>query len=90
MMRESKRKIESLRSIGRVMMFGRFLDIFLLLVPGALGAAGGFHVMLMAGGAACIFGAIFLFVVYKGLEDAPTEARKHPFFEEALHHETGV
>jgi hypothetical protein len=90
MPREAKRKIESLRSVGRVMLFGRFLDAFLLLVPGALGAAGGFHVMLMAAGAVCLVGAIFLFVVYKGFEDAPIEARKHPFFEESLHHNTGV
>ncbi len=90
MPRESKRRIESLRSVGRVIMFGRFLDAFLLLVPGALGAAGGFHVMLMAAGAVCMIGAIFLFVVYKGFEDAPIEARKHPFFEESLHHDTGI
>ena len=90
MPREAKRKIESLRSVGRVMMFGRFLDVFLLMVPGALGAAGGFHVMMIAAGAVCMVGAIFLFVVYKGLEDAPMEPRKHPFFEESLHHDTGV
>ncbi len=90
MPREAKRKIESLRSVGRVMLFGRFLDAFLLMVPGALGAAGGFHVMMIAAGATCMVGSIFLFVVYKGLEDAPTEARKHPFFEESLHHDTGV
>ena len=90
MTRDAKRKIDSLRSVGRVMMFGRFLDVFLLLVPGVLGAGGGFSVMLMAAGAVLFFGGIFFFVVYKGFEGAPTEARNHPYFEESLHHSTGV
>ncbi len=90
MTRDSKRKIDSLRNVGRVMMFGRFLDVFLLLVPGVLGAGGGFSIMLMAAGAVLFFGGIFFFVVYKGFEGAPTETRNHPYFEESLHHSTGV
>lgn len=90
MTREAKRKAESLRFAGSVMLFGRFIDAYLLFVPGALGAASGFHVMLMAAGALCAFGGVFLLIVYKGLEGAPTEPRKHPFYEESLHHSTGV
>lgn len=90
MTRDAKRKAESLRSAGRVMLFGRFLDAFLLLVPGALGAHGGFSVMLMAAGAVCVFGSVFLFVVYSGFNGLKMEPTKHPFYEESLHHSTGV
>ncbi|MBK9451454.1 MAG: quinol:cytochrome C oxidoreductase [Bacteroidetes bacterium] len=90
MTRDAKRKAESLRSAGRVMLLGRFLDAFLLLVPGALGAEGGFSVMLMAAGATCVFGSIFLFVVYSGFNGLKMEPRNHPFYEESLHHSTGV
>lgn len=90
MTREAKRKIESLRFVGSVMLFGRFLDAFLLLVPGALGAEGGFSVMLMAAGATCVFGAVFLFVVYSGFNGLKMEATQHPYYEESVHHTTGV
>lgn len=90
MTRRAKRGPASLRGVGRVIMFGRFLDVYLLVAPAVLGAAGGFETMMMAAGATCIVGSIFLFVVFKGFEDASLEATKHPFFEESVHHSTGV
>jgi hypothetical protein len=90
MTRKAKREIASIRSVGRVMLAGRFLDIYLLIAPGVLGAEGGFGTMLMMFGAFLLMGGIFLFVVFKGFEDAPMEATKHPYFEESIHHDTGV
>ncbi|MFM2376760.1 MAG: hypothetical protein RLZZ165_1857 [Bacteroidota bacterium] len=90
MTRDAKRKADSLRATGRVMLFGRFLDVFLLLVPGALGGEGGFHVMLMAAGAVCVVGAVFLYAVYSGFNGLKMEPRNHPYYEESLHHTTGV
>ncbi|MFN8397219.1 MAG: quinol:cytochrome C oxidoreductase [Bacteroidia bacterium] len=90
MTRDAKRRVESLRFAGSVMIFGRFLDAFLLFVPGALGSEGGFSVMLMSAGAVCIFGALFLFLIFSGYNGQLMEARKHPFYEESVHHSTGV
>lgn len=90
MTRRAKRGPASLRGVGRVIMFGRFLDAYLLVAPAVLGAAGGFETMMMAAGATCIVGSIFLFVVFKGFEDASLEATKHPYWEEAVHHSTGI
>ena len=90
MTRNAKRQADSLRSVGRVILVGRFFDIYLLIAPAVLGADGGFTTMLMAAGAMLVVGAIFLFVVFSGFMDAPMEARKHPFFEETTHHNTGV
>jgi hypothetical protein len=90
MTRKAKRQIDSLRSVGRVMIFGRFLDLYLLIAPGVLGAHGGFAEFLMAAGAVLVFGGIFLFIVFKGFEGAPIEARKHPYYQESINHSTGV
>lgn len=90
MTRNAKREFASIRSVGRVMLVGRFLDIYLLIAPGVLGAAGGFSTMLMMFGAVLLMGGIFLFVVFKGFEGAPLETTKHPYFDESLHHDTGV
>ena len=90
MTRKAKRQIASLRSVGRVMLFGRFLDAYLLVAPGVLGEEGGFTTMMMAAGVLLMVGSIFLFVVFKGFEDAPLEATKHPYFDESVHHSTGI
>ena len=90
MTRNSKREFASIRSVGRVMLVGRFLDIYLLIAPGVLGAEGGFSTMLMMFGVVLLMGAVFLYVVFKGFEGASLEPTKHPYFEESLHHDTGV
>lgn len=90
MTRKAKRTVESLRGIGTVMMLGRFLDIYLLVAPGVLGAAAGFGTLVMAFGGFMLMGGIFLFVVFKGYEDLPLDATKHPYYEESLHHSVGV
>jgi hypothetical protein len=90
MTRDAKRKAESLRFAGGVMLGGRFLDLFLLLVPGALGSEGGFSVMLMGAGMVCLVGALFLQRFYAGINGVKLEPRNHPYFEESVHHSTGV
>jgi hypothetical protein len=90
MTREAKRQARSLRFVGRVIIFGRTLDLYLMVAPAVLGVAGGFTTFLMAIGAVLMVGAVFLFIVFKGLEDGEMEAKNHPFFGETAHHSTGV
>ncbi|MEM6269745.1 MAG: hypothetical protein AAF998_09925 [Bacteroidota bacterium] len=90
MTRKAKREFASLRSVGRVMLVGRFLDIYLLIAPGVLGSEGGMAPMMMMFGAFLLIGGVFLWVVFKGFEDAPLLATKHPYYQESIHHDTGV
>jgi len=90
MTRNAKRKHLSLRSAIRVMLVGRFVDVFLLIAPGTLGATWGFGDMLMFAGAFVLIGGVFLIIVFKGLGETTLLAKKHPFFEESVHHSTGV
>lgn len=90
MTRESKRKHLSLRSVIRVLLVGRFLDMFLLIAPGAIGAEYGFGEIVMTAGAFVMIGGVFLLIVFKGFEQTSLMATKHPFYEESIHHSTGV
>lgn len=90
MMRNSKRKIMSLRSVGRVMLVGRFFDVFLLIAPGALGAAWGIGDIVMMAGSFVMMGGIFLYIVFKGFEQTKMVPKNHPYYKESVHHSTGV
>lgn len=90
MTRNAKRKHLSLRSVIRVMLVGRFLDVFLLIAPGALGAEWGFGDMVMYAGSFVFIGGIFMIIVFRGFAETSLIAKKHPFYEESVHHSTGV
>lgn len=90
MTRNSKRSHLSLRAVTRVLLFGRFLDIFLLIAPGVLGVAWGLGDLVMFAGSFVMLGGVFLFIVFKAYEEADIVPRKHPFFEESAHHSTGI
>lgn len=90
MTRQSKRQYSYLKSIGYVMLFGRFLDLFLIIMPGIFGGDWNMGMIIMGLGMFVLQGAIFLFVVFQGLSQAKLAAESHPFYEESLHHDTGV
>ncbi len=90
MTRNSKRNNISIRGVSRVMIIGRFLDIFLLIAPGALGADWGFGDLVMMAGAFVMMGGIFLYIVFKGFEQAEMVPKKHPYYQESVNHSTGV
>lgn len=90
MTRNSKRSNLSIRGVSRVMIIGRFFDIFLLIAPGALGADWGFGDLVMMAGAFVLFGGIFLYIVFKGFEQADMVPKKHPYYKESVNHSTGV
>lgn len=90
MTRDSKRKHLSLRAAIRVLLFGRFLDIFLLIAPGVLGAEWAFGDLVMFAGSFTMMGGVFLFIVFRAYEEAALVPKNHPYYEESLHHSTGV
>jgi hypothetical protein len=85
MMRNSKRNYNWLIFVGCLIIIGRFIDWFLLIMPGAAGDYA--HVGLIEIGMWLFFAGIFAFVVIRRLAAAPLVPINHPFLQESLHHE---
>ena len=90
MTRDAKRQMNSLKKIGMVLLFGRFLDIFLLVTPGILGNDWNIGILIAGIGWVMLQGGIWLTLIYKGLEGANLLPVKHPYLEESIHHDTGI
>ena len=90
MTRDGKRKEDWIKLVASVLLFGRFLDIFLLVAPGMLGDQWGIGAILASAGMVCLLGGAFLAVVYRGLSKAPLVPKNHPYLKESLTYDTGI
>lgn len=84
MSRDSKRKIQLLTFAACVILIGHWIDMFLMIMPGAVGAH--WSIGIAEIGTTIGFGGIFLFVTLKALSKAPLVAQKHPMGGESIHH----
>jgi hypothetical protein len=66
-------------------LIGHWLDFYLMIMPGTVGANGGFG--LIEFGMVTMFAAGFIWVVSRSLASAPLVAKNHPMLEESLHHD---
>jgi hypothetical protein len=85
MTRDAKRTTNYLIGLGCVMLIGRFVDFYLLIMPGSAAAASGFGFYEI--GFFLLFGGIFAFTVGRQLAKANLVPVNHPYLEESLHHE---
>ncbi len=90
MKREIKRQADTLKRMAIIMLVGRFLDIFLLVIPGTMGEHWNLGLMIAAAGMVVVQGGMFFYLVYTTLAKAPLVATNHPYYQESLHHDTGV
>lgn len=88
MTRNAKRIPKVFIPIGLIMLYGHWHDLFLMIMPGAVGThwADG---LIMNIGMMLIFGGAFIYVVFNALSKANLVPLKHPYLEESLHHTTG-
>ncbi len=84
MTRDSKRHTGILKVVCPIVVFGHWLDFYLMITPGTLAYDGGFGFLEI--GLILVYGSAFLFVVLNALAKAPLFARNHPMLEESLHH----
>ena len=84
MTRQAKRHTRILKVVCPIIIFGHWIDFFLMVTPGTLKDDGGFG--LLEVGTILIFGSAFLFVVLSSLAKHPLVAKNHPMLEESLHH----
>jgi len=88
MTRNAKRIPRIFIPVGIIMLIGHWLDLFQMIMPGAVGShwAEG---LIMNLGFMLIFGGAFIYVVFKSLTKANLVPVNHPYLEESLHHTTG-
>ncbi len=84
MTRDSKRHARILKVVCPVVVFGHWLDFYLMVTPGTLGNNGSFGFLEI--GLILVYFSAFLFVVLSSLAKAPLFAKNHPMLQESLHH----
>ena len=84
MTRQAKRHSRILKVVCPIIIFGHWIDFFLMVTPGTMKDNGGFGLLEI--GTILIFGSAFLFVVLSNLAKHPLIAKNHPMLEESLHH----
>lgn len=84
MTRDAKRQTIFLKIVCAVILFGHWLDFYLMITPGVMKDHGAFG--LMEVGFILVYGAAFLFVTLTALSKAALIPKNHPMLEESLHH----
>lgn len=100
MRNDTKRKRGTLLFASCVVLFGHWIDYFLMLKPGILhtalhgehasGAVAGFSLPgLIEVGTFIGFLGLFLFMTFRRLSKMPLEAKNDPYLDESVHHHVG-
>jgi hypothetical protein len=84
MTRDAKRHMIFLKIVSIAILFGHWLDFYMMLTPGTLKGNSGFGPLEI--GTALVFLGIFIYVIANALSKAPLVAKNHPMLEESLHH----
>jgi len=85
MSRDAKRNAQFLKIIGCILIATHWLDVFIVVMPGTVGAGWGIGPLEI--GMFLGFAGLFIFVVLNQLAKAPLVVQKHPFLEESKHHQ---
>lgn len=83
MSRDSKRNFGFLLVAGLVIIFGHWLDIFIMVMPGAVGSL--WEIGLVQIGTLLGYAGLFIFVVFRSLAKRPLMIKDHPMYIESKH-----
>lgn len=84
MPRDAKRHAAILKVVMPIVIFGHWIDFYLMITPGSLKENGGYG--LVEFGTMLIYGGAFLYVVLNSLSKATLFAKNDPMLNESLHH----
>jgi hypothetical protein len=87
MTRNSKRGSTILLPVALVVFIGHWLDLYQLIMPGAVGGEKS-GIGLTEIGITLGFVGLFLLVVFRSLAKAPLVPKNHPFYKESLEYHT--
>jgi len=82
--KEAKRSYNMMTIVGVLLVFGHWLDVFQMVMPGAVKADWGMGILEI--GMFLGFLGAFLFVVHNALSKASLVPKNHPYLDEAKHH----
>lgn len=85
MSRDAKRNAGILTFVGLVILAGHWIDVFIMVTGGSLGANA--KIGFMEIGMALLLAGLFIRVVLTNLSKAPLTPVNHPFLDESVHHE---
>lgn len=84
MTRDAKRKTNVLLIVCIVLICGHWLDYYMMIMPGTIGAEAGFGIIEL--GTFLGFVGLFAFAMLTSLSKVALAPKNHPFLEESLHH----
>ncbi|MEX2596690.1 MAG: quinol:cytochrome C oxidoreductase [Salibacteraceae bacterium] len=84
MSKDAKRNLGFLTFVGVIIFFGHWLDVFMIITPGAMKDHG--VIGLVEIGTFLGFLGLFLYIVLDALSKRPLLVKNHPMLEESLHH----
>ena len=84
MTRDAKRHSRILKVVCPIIIFGHWIDFYLMVTPGTLKDNGGMGFLEI--GLIMVYASAFLFVVLTNLAKHLLVAKNHPMLEESLHH----
>ena len=85
MSRDAKRHAGLLTFVGLVVLFGHWVDVYLMVMGGSMGENASIGFMEI-GLLLAILG-LFIKVILTNLTKAPLTVKNHPFLDESIHHE---
>jgi hypothetical protein len=87
MTRDGKRNPKILIIAAICILGGHWNDIYLMLMPGAIGPAA--SIGLLEIGTTLMFAGLFIFLVFRALSKQSLVAVNHPYITESAHHDVG-
>ncbi len=84
MTRDAKRLPIFLKIVCAIIIFGHWLDFYLMITPGVMKDEGG--IGLLEIGMLMVYGCAFLFVTFVTLSKSALVQKNHPMLEESIHH----
>ena len=85
MTRASKRHTRFLKIACPVVLFGHFIDFYLMITPGIVKENNGFGLLEI--GILLVYLSMFLFVILKSLSSRNLNAKNHPMLGESINHD---
>jgi hypothetical protein len=88
MTRNAKRQTIILKVVCIAIIFGHWMDFYIMMTPPLLKDNGGLDLsfLFVELGMTMIFGCVFVFLVLTGLTKVSLVAKNHPMLEESVHH----
>jgi hypothetical protein len=84
MSRDSKRNFGFILAAGLIMIFGHWLDVYIMIYPGSVGI--NWSIGLINMGTFLGFAGLFIFVVFRAISKAPLMPENHPMYIESKYH----